>query len=149
MTSDEQYLKLALDQAHIAYDLGEVPVGAVIVIDNTVIAKAHNMKESMKDSTAHAEILAIKQAQIAMNDWRLNDCRIYSTLEPCPMCMGAILHSRLSTLTFSAYDIKWGAAGTKVSLHTCNFNHSLSVSYISDVESGNLLRSFFSKLRKE
>ena len=147
MHSDIDFLSLALEEAQKAAQKGEVPVGAIIVLDNTVIAKAHNLKETLKDTTAHAEILAIKEAQKAMNAWRLSDCRMYSTLEPCPMCMGAILHSRLSKVIFAAKDLKWGAAGTMVDLNDVGFNHKVECQYEPLSEAEAILKTFFKELR--
>jgi tRNA(adenine34) deaminase len=148
MPTDEQYLGLALEEAEKAATKGEVPVGAIIILDGIVIAKAHNLKEKNKDCLAHAEMLAIKQAQKAMNDWRLSDCVMYSTLEPCVMCAGAILHSRLKRIVFSAKDLKWGGMGSKVSLHKEGlFNHNLDVSYVPDLRASTLLSHFFQSLR--
>ncbi len=150
MPTDEQYLGLALEEAEKAARKGEVPVGVIIVLDGIVIAKAHNLKETKKDCLAHAEMLAIAQAQKAMNAWRLSDCVMYSTLEPCVMCAGAILHARFKRLVFSARDIKWGGMGTKVDLNKDNlFNHTLTVDYIEDSRSSKLLKEFFLALRKK
>jgi tRNA(adenine34) deaminase len=150
MPTDEQYLNLALEEAEKAASKGEVPVGAIIVLDNTVIAKAHNLKETQNDCTAHAEILAIKQAQSAMNNWRLSDCTMYSTLEPCVMCAGAILHARLKRLVFGAQDLKWGGFGTKVDLAEKGlFNHPIDIEYLNTPESENILKNFFKKMRED
>ena len=109
-----KYMAYALDEAHAALREGEVPVGAVIVRDNTVISAAHNMKEQSGDPTAHAEILAIRRAAEVLGNWRLSGCDIYVTLEPCPMCAAAILESRIRSLYFGCYDSSIGAASNKV-----------------------------------
>lgn len=108
----EQLMHRALIQAQKAYDLGEVPVGAIIAKDQEIIAEAHNLVESLRDPTAHAEVLAIREATKKLNNWRLQDCILCVTLEPCTMCAGAIRNSRLATLIFGASDIKAGAVGS-------------------------------------
>ena len=110
------FMKIALEEAMIAKGLDEVPVGAVIVKDGQVVARGHNLRENTKDATMHAEIVAIRQACEKIGDWRLEGCDIYVTLEPCPMCMGAILNSRVARVYYGAYDIKWGACGSRYDL---------------------------------
>ena len=110
------FMKVALEEAMVARELDEVPVGAVIVKDGQVVARGHNLRENTKDATMHAEIVAIRQACEKIGDWRLEDCDIYVTLEPCPMCMGAILNSRVARVYYGAYDIKWGACGSRYDL---------------------------------
>lgn len=109
-------LSLALEEAEKAREKGEVPVGAVIVKDGEIIARAHNLKETLKDPTAHAEILAIREACNKLNNWRLHGCEMYVTLEPCPMCAGAILQSRLSKIYIGTFDDTTGAAGSVVNI---------------------------------
>ncbi|NQY74663.1 MAG: nucleoside deaminase, partial [Candidatus Margulisbacteria bacterium] len=134
---DRAYMKLALEEASKAASLGEVPVGVVIVRDGTVIARAHNTKEHQKDVTGHAEIEAIKKAQTHLSDWRLSDCELYTTLEPCPMCAGAILHARIKRLAFGAKDPKWGAVGSVIDLLTEPlFNHKVGVTFLNMPECG-------------
>ncbi|MDU7887354.1 MAG: nucleoside deaminase, partial [Clostridium perfringens] len=121
-------LSLALEEAEKAREKGEVPVGAVIVKDGEIIARAHNLKETLKDPTAHAEILAIREACNKLNNWRLHGCEMYVTLEPCPMCAGAILQSRLSKIYIGTFDDTTGAAGSVVNiLQNHNLNHFLEV----------------------
>ena len=108
----EDWIKKALRLAEKAFSKGEVPVGAVVVKDNKIIGQGYNQKEGLNDSTAHAEIIAITAASNTINDWRLNDCSIYVTKEPCPMCAGAIINSRLKSLFFGAYDDKKGCCGS-------------------------------------
>ena len=121
-------LSLALEEAEKAREKGEVPVGAVIVKDGEIIARAHNLKETLKDPTAHAEILAIREACNKLNNWRLHGCEMYVTLEPCPMCAGAILQSRLSKIYIGTFDDTTGAAGSVVNiLQNHNLNYFLEV----------------------
>jgi tRNA(adenine34) deaminase len=125
-----------------------VPVGAVIVRNNEIIASGYNLKETLKDCMAHAELLAIKQAQEVINDWRLTECTLYSTLEPCPMCMGAILHARIESVFYGAKDFKWGACGSQVELSMPNrFNHYTEAIFIDTPECAELLTDFFKKRR--
>ena len=147
----ERYMKVALQEAAKAMDEGEVPVGAVIVKDNKIIAKAHNRVEAAKDPTAHAEILVIGAAADYNKDWRLEECTLYVTLEPCPMCAGAILNSRVSTVVFGARDPRLGACGS-----TCNLlelgllgRYTKMVSGVMEADCAGLLRFFFSHLRKQ
>jgi len=107
---EEFFMESALDEARKAFDEGEIPVGCVIVKDGKIIARGRNMRENLNDPTAHAEIIAIREA--AKEGWRLNECEIYVTLEPCPMCAGAISQARLKRLVFGAYDKKYGCAGS-------------------------------------
>ena len=107
-----QYMKAAIEQARLALDMGEVPVGAVVVRNGEIIAAAHNLVETNKDASAHAEMLALAMAAKAVGDWRLSGCSIYVTLEPCPMCTGAILNSRISEVIFGAFDAEMGCCGS-------------------------------------
>ena len=111
LQSDEYFMQDAIRQAVKAYEADEVPVGAVIVRNGRVIARAWNQVEMLKDATAHAEMLALTAAEVAVGDWRLNDCTLYVTKEPCPMCAGALVHCRLARVVFGAPDPKGGAAG--------------------------------------
>ena len=108
-TTHEQYMEMALLEAWQAAEQGEVPIGAVIVKDGRVIAKAHNMREQWLDATAHAEVIAIREACAKLQNWRLSDCTLYVTVEPCPMCAGAIYNSRIATLIFGCRDSRAGA----------------------------------------
>src|SRR2546421_679198 len=114
--SDDYFMREALRQAAKAYELGEVPVGAVIVRQGRIIARAFNQVEQLKDATAHAEMLALTQAEGAVGDWRLTDCTLYVTKEPCPMCAGAVVHVRLARGAYGVRDPKAGAAGSAVNL---------------------------------
>lgn len=143
-------MKEALKEAKKAYEKLEVPVGAVIVKDNKIIARAHNLKETKKDTTNHAEILAIQKASKKLEAWRLNDCEMYVTLEPCSMCAGAIINSRIKKIYIGALDEKTGAAGSVLNLfEDYKFNHKVEVEKgILKEECENILKSFFKELRK-
>ena len=147
---EEKYMKEALKEAKKAYEKLEVPVGAVIVKDNKIIARAHNLKETKKDTTNHAEILAIQKASKKLEAWRLNDCEMYVTLEPCSMCAGAIINSRIKKIYIGALDEKTGAAGSVLNLfEDYKFNHKVEVEKgILKEECENILKSFFKELRK-
>src|SRR5678815_483652 len=116
LQSDHYFMGEALRQAAKAYEAEEAPVGAVVVRNGRIIARAYNQVEMLKDATAHAEMLAVTQAEQAVGDWRLNDCTLYVTKEPCPMCAGAIVHVRLARVVFGAADPRAGAAGSIVNL---------------------------------
>ena len=148
--SDDHFMNEALRQAAKAYEAGEVPVGAVIVRGGRIIARAFNQVELLKDATAHAEMLAITQAENAVGDWRLTDCTLYVTKEPCPMCAGAVVHARLQRVVFGAPDPKGGAAGGALNLlqfptlnHRCDITSGVRLD-----ECRNLLRSFFLEQRE-
>ena len=147
---EEKYMKEALKEAKKAYEKLEVPVGVVIVKDNKIIARAHNLKETKKDTTNHAEILAIQKASKKLGAWRLNDCEMYVTLEPCSMCAGAIINSRIKKIYIGALDEKTGAAGSVLNLfEDYKFNHKVEVEKgILKEECENILKSFFKELRK-
>ncbi len=149
MNINEKYMKKALLQAKKAYNKMEVPVGAVIVKDGKVIASAYNQKETKFDTTKHAEITAIQKASKKLNSWRLNDCEMYVTLEPCPMCAGAIIQSRIKKVYYGTPDEKTGAVGSKLNLFKdYKFNHKVEVENgILEKECKELLQSFFKELR--
>ena len=145
----EYFMKLALEQAKIAESIGEVPVGAVVVKDGEVISSAYNTRETDKNAVAHAELSAINVACRRLGGWRLHECDLYVTLEPCPMCAGAIINSRIKNLYFGAYDKKAGCAGSVVDMFSLGFNHKPNVvGGIMEKESADLLSGFFEKLRK-
>ncbi len=150
LASEEYFMKEALRQARKAYAADEVPVGAVIVRDGTIIARAWNQVELLKDATAHAEMLAITQAEAEVGDWRLTDCDLYVTKEPCPMCAGAIVHARLRRVIFGCGDAKGGAAGGLLNLlQMPQLNHRSEITPgILSAECGGLLKEFFSLRRK-
>src|ERR1700761_2485482 len=116
LQSDHYFMGEALRQAARAYEAEEVPVGAVVVRNGRIIARASNQVELLKDATAHAEMLALTQAEEAVGDWRLTDCTLYVTKEPCPMCAGAVVHVRLARVVYGASDAKGGAAGGMMNL---------------------------------
>lgn len=142
-------MKLALKEAKKAYQKLEIPVGAVIVKDGKVIAKAHNLKESHQDVTSHAEILAIRKAQKKLQNWRLQGCQMYVTLEPCPMCAGAIIGSRIQKIYIGTMDEKAGACGSVLNLLDYPFNHKVEVETGLLQEScKTILQQFFKELRQ-
>lgn len=143
-------MKEALKEARKALELEEVPVGAIIVKDGEIIARAHNIKETKKDATCHAEILAIKKACKKLESWRLIDCEMYVTLEPCSMCAGAIINSRIKKLYIGTLDEKTGACGSVLDLlNDYKFNHKVEVKkYILKDECEALLKDFFKFLRE-
>ncbi len=143
-------MKEALKEAKKAYEKLEVPVGAVIVKEGKIIARAHNLKETKYDTTKHAEILAIQKASKKLNSWRLIDCEMYVTLEPCSMCAGAIINSRIKKVYIAALDEKTGAAGSVLNLfEDFTFNHKVEVEKgIMQEECEKLLKDFFKMLRK-
>ena len=147
---EEFFMKEALKEAKKAYEKLEVPVGAVIVKDGEVIARAHNLREKKQSATAHAEILAIEKASKKLNSWRLIDCDMYVTLEPCTMCMGAIISSRIKNLYIGALDPKTGACGSFVDLGTLKYNHTVNIfkGILAD-KSEYIIKKFFKELRKK
>ena len=141
-------MKMAYNEAVKAFNKEEIPVGCVIVKDDLVIARAHNLREIKNQVMAHAEMLAITKANKKLNSWRLDDCDIYVTLEPCPMCLGAIIQSRIKNLYFGAYDKKGGACGSVLDLSNYSFNHKVNVTGgIYEKECSELLSNFFKNLR--
>lgn len=143
-----EFMQIALQMAKEAYDDDEVPVGAVIVRDNTVIATGRNRREKEKNALLHAEIDAINNACKALGGWRLCNCEIYVTLEPCPMCAGAIINAHIPKVYFGAYDLKNGSCGTITNLFEMPYNFKPQcVGGIMADECSELLKSFFKKLR--
>jgi tRNA(adenine34) deaminase len=148
---DEQYMRSAIRQAEIAEQNDDVPIGAVIVHNNQIVAKAYNQREQLKDPTAHAEIIALTQAAAALETWRLNGCTIYVTLEPCPMCAGALVLARIDRLVYGCDDPKTGAVKSLYNIVTDErLNHQLEVTggVLAD-ECTALLQNFFALRRKE
>ena len=149
MQEKEKFMKEALKEAKKAYDKLEIQVGAVIVKDGKIIARAHNLKETKKDTTNHAEILAIKKASKKLDSWRLLDCEMYVTLEPCAMCAGAIIQSRIKKIYIGTLDEKTGAAGSVLNVFEYPFNHQVEVEKgILKENCENILKDFFKMLRK-
>ena len=146
--NDQRYMNIALDEAKKAFDEGEVPVGAVIIKDGEVIVAARNNREATGDATGHAEVLAIRKACEAVGSWRLEDCELYVTLEPCPMCMGAIINSRIKRVVYGAKDAKAGACGSVIDLTAYPFNHKpiLECGVMQD-ECVSILSDFFYRKR--
>ena len=149
INNKEKFMKEALKQAKKAYDKLEVPVGAIIVKDGKIIAKAYNQKECKNDTTNHAEILAIKKASKKLNSWRLIDCDMYVTLEPCSMCAGSLIQSRIRKVYIGALDEKTGACGSVLNLlEDYKFNHKVEIETgVLKDECENLLKNFFKTLR--
>ena len=149
LKSDDYFMGEALRQARHAYAADEVPVGAVIIKDGHIIARAYNQVECLKDATAHAEILALTQAQSVVEDWRLQGCTLFVTKEPCPMCAGAIVHCRLDRVVYGLSDPKAGAAGSAMNLlqfptlnHQCEITHG-----VQEHACHQLIQSFFREKR--
>ena len=149
--TDEAYMQIALELARQAYEINEVPVGAIVVKKSTgkIIGKGYNRREIDKNTLAHAEIAAIKQAAETLGGWRLLDCDIYVTLEPCPMCCGAIINSRIERVIFGAFDSKSGSVESIINMFDLPFNHKPKiVSGIMQKECSEILSDFFTELRK-
>ncbi|HHT50813.1 MAG TPA: nucleoside deaminase [Eubacteriaceae bacterium] len=146
-----QFMKSAIKEGEKAYKAGEVPIGAIIVKEGKVIARAHNLKETKNNPTAHAEILAIQKAAKKLGTWRLEDCEIYVTIEPCVMCAGAILQSRIERLIFGAREPKFGGVASIVNiLDNPKFNHRVEIiEGILEEECSRLIKDFFKDLRKK
>ena len=145
---DEKWMREALAEARLAFDAGEIPVGAVIVRNGEIIARAHNRCERDRDATAHAEMLAIREACRVSNGWRLEDATLYVTLEPCPMCAGAAINARIGRIVFAAKDARAGACGSLLNLRAYPLEARPScVCGILEEESQKLLRDFFARMR--
>ena len=143
------FMSEALIEAKKAFDKGEVPVGAVVVSEGKIIGRGHNNRESLNLATSHAEIEAINDASRHLGSWRLSDCSIYVTLEPCPMCSGAIINARISNLIYGALDQKAGCAYSKINLFECGFNHKPNIKHgVLETECGNILKEFFTNVRQ-
>ncbi len=148
MNQDERYMRLALEEAALAAAGGEIPVGAVIVKDGAVIAAAHNLRETDHDATAHAELLCIRQASQRLGGWRLSGCTLYVTLEPCPMCAGAVINARLDRVVFGAYDSRAGSFGSLIDLSSYPYNHRPNLmGGVLEEEAKALLVAFFKERR--
>jgi len=146
---DERYMRMALDAAQVAEENGDVPIGAVIVHEGRVIARAYNEREQLKDPTAHAEIIALTQAAAALGMWRLHGCTMYVTLEPCPMCAGALVMARLDRLVYGCTDPKAGACGSLYDIcRDGRLNHRLQVTPgVLAADCAAMLQAFFRQRR--
>ncbi|MGI6167771.1 MAG: tRNA adenosine(34) deaminase TadA [Eubacteriales bacterium] len=148
MTRDEEFMSAALELAHKAKEAGEVPVGAVVVYDNRIIASAYNRREGDRCATAHAELLAIEQACAYRGGWRLFGCELYVTLEPCVMCAGAAINARLDRVVYGATDLRFGALGSLTDVNSLGLNHKLKVTGgVLEEECRALLQEFFRERR--
>ena len=150
MKNDETFMREALSLACDAARLGEIPVGAVVVRDGEIIGSGHNLRETNMSATAHAEVLAIEKACAAVGSWRLSGCTLYVTLEPCPMCAGAIVNSRIDRVVYGCRDAVGGACGSVINIGAYPFNHSFALTggVLAD-ESAALLSKFFAEKRKK
>ncbi len=149
---DKRFMSEAIALAKSAAEGGDVPVGAVVVKDNKVIGRGYNLREVENDATAHAEVVAIRDASKRLGSWRLDGCELYVTLEPCPMCAGAIINSRIKTVVFGAFDKKAGSASADsvIDLFSLDYNHKPEVFCgICENECGELLTSFFKEKRSQ
>lgn len=151
MTEDEKFMRLAIEEAKKAEKKGEVPIGAVIVKDGEVVSTGHNERETTQKTLRHAELIAIEKANETLNSWRLEDCTMYVTLEPCPMCAGALVQARMKRVVYGAKDPKAGCVGTLMNLVTEErFNHQLKwTGSVLEEECGMMLTNFFKKLREK
>ena len=140
------FMQLAIEEAKKSG--ADLPIGCVIEKNGEILAKAHNLKEKEKDTTSHAEIVAIKEASKKLNDWHLEDCNLYVTLEPCPMCAWAILNSGIKNVYFGAYDINYGAMGSKLNLAELSTRKPQIYGGIMEVECKKLIRDYFKKIRQ-
>jgi tRNA(adenine34) deaminase len=149
--NDQYFMREALRQAQKANETGEVPVGAVVVLAGKIIGRAHNQVELLKDATAHAEMLALTQAEAAVGDWRLTDCDLYVTKEPCPMCAGALVHTRIRRVIFGCTDPSAGAAGSVINLlQMPALNHRCEITLgVLQKECAAILQDFFRKRREQ
>lgn len=148
---DSDFMREALEEAQKAYSLDEVPIGAVIVKNGEIIGKGHNLRESQKDPTLHAEMVAIRQAAAALGGWRLTDCDLYVTIEPCPMCAGAVLQARIRRVVFGARDPKAGCAGSLYNLlEDSRFNHQTKVMEgIMKEQCSQIMKAYFQQKRNK
>lgn len=146
-----RFMQEAMNEARIALEIGEIPIGAVIVKDNQIIARGHNLRQTYRDATLHAEVVAIREACKVLGDWRLDGCDIYVTLEPCTMCSGAIINSRMRRVFFGAYDAEYGGAGGKIDLFApCYFGSKTEVyGGIMEKECTDFLNGFFKSVREK
>lgn len=151
MVLEENFMLEAIKEAKKAFNKKEVPIGAVVVKDNEIIGRGHNLRETTKNSISHAEIMAIQEACKFLGGWRLTDCTLYVTIEPCPMCAGAILQSRIQKVVIGAMDPKAGACGSLVNLlNDSRFNHQTEIEQgVLEEECSLLMKEFFKALREK
>ncbi len=148
--NNEYFMREALKEAKKAYLIDEVPVGCVIVYDNKIIARGHNKREKLQQSLAHAEIVAINKACKKIGSWRLEDCTMYITLEPCAMCSGAIIQSRIKEVIYGAYDYRFGMHKSIMNLFDVKFNHMVRITGgLLEDECSNIIKEFFKELREK
>ncbi len=149
MKSADSYMREALEEAKLAYQENEVPIGAVLVCNGEIVARNHNRKEATNDATSHAELLCIQEASQKLGSWHLGDCVLYTTVEPCAMCSGAIINARIPTVIYAAPGIKFGTHLSVVNiLDSKKFNHNVNVTGgVLEEESANLLKAFFQERR--
>lgn len=147
---ENKFMRIAIEEARKAIDEGEMPVGAVVVKNGEVISKGHNVRNIKHDPTLHAEIVAIREACEILGDWRLTDCDLYVTLEPCVMCSGAIINARMQSVYFGAYDVEYGAAGGRIDLFSKSYFGSTTKVFggIMEEECTSMLKCFFASLRE-
>ena len=148
--TDEEYMREALVEAHKAYDMGEIPIGAVLVYEGKIISRHHNRREIDHDATAHAEILVIREANAMLERWRLTGCTLYVTIEPCPMCAGAIINSRIDRVVYGSSDYKGGAVESLFNvLSHPNLNHEPQVlAGVLQEECSQIMKDFFKERRR-
>lgn len=151
MTQDERYMKEAIKQAKKAADIGDVPIGCVIVYEDKIIARGYNKRNKMHTTLAHAELLAIQKASKVLNDWRLEECTMYVTLEPCQMCAGAIVQARIPKVVIGAMNPKAGCAGSVINiLQMERFNHQVETVYgVLEEECSIIMKDFFQMVREK
>ena len=147
---DERWMREALKEAQKAFDIGEVPVGCVIVKDDKIIARGYNQRETTKHVFNHAEMMAMDQACQLLNSWRLDECTLYVTIEPCVMCAGTMIQARLKRLVYGAFEPKSGAHTSIVNLFDYDYNHHVEVeSGVLNLEASSIMKTFFRKLRAD
>ena len=146
---DINFMKEAIKEAKKAYKLGEIPVGCVITYKDEIIARGYNKREKNNQAIDHAEIIAIKKASKKLNSWRLDNCKMYITLEPCIMCSGAIIQSRIPDVIYGAYDNRFGCHKSKINIFDVKFNHNVNINGgLLEEECSNLIKQFFKELRE-
>lgn len=149
MYNDTYYIKEALKEAKKAYSIGEIPVGCVIVYNDKIIARGYNKREKNQQAIDHAEIMAIRKASKKIGSWRLDDCKMYITLEPCVMCSGAIIQSRIKEVIYGAYDYRFGCHKSITNIFDLKFNHTVNIKGgVLEEECSNIIKKFFQELRE-